>query len=376
MAIGLQSGVVEICRLDQPIPTSVTSLSMVQTSVPLSVSARNRRPCTSLAFSALNPNYLANGLDKFRSEYSLIIWDLTQSAPTFEASATDDHFDALTEPLPNPSGLSNRLTRHPMHPQARSTSSGTTISGRPNDAHGLTNRGASALRKPIQDQSNPYGQYCPAEGINSCVFQPRSSWEVVAGVYNRLIRYFDLRVPTKAVREAPTKAVRGICCDPIDGNLIASLDESGVHVWDRRNHIQPILIFQEDDAGFDGDVVNSLESSHSHLPQKVTGVEFCNTRRGVIGTTTREGSYVRLWDLIGGNSFDDYHNNEAFDSSSEQTSSNVQGDWAANQGSWNESRMTPSDVARRGSTMEDHMPILASTRRSMQPSHFVYSRLI
>jgi hypothetical protein len=53
------------------------------------------------------------------------------------------------------------------------------------------------------------------------------------------------------------------------------------------------------------------------------------------------------------------------DAYSEQTSSQAQVEWAANHGSWSESRRAPSDAVRRDSTMDDNMPVLASTRRSM-----------
>lgn len=364
----------DICRLDHAIPTSETSLSAQQTPVTLSINSRNRRPCTSLAFCRLNPNLLANGLDKFRTEYGLVIWDLEQSAPAFEASAIDDHFDRLTDPLPNPVSFSGRMPRSALNPHPRSASSSSTIAARnAQELQRLGSRGKT-YQKPMQDTSNPSGQWCQAEGINSCVFQSNSSWEVVAGVNNRLIRYFDLRVRSKAVNEAQTKAVRGICCDPMDGNLIASLDDIGVHVWDRRRHTQPIMMFQEEDAGIDLDALITNAIPHAPTVGRITGVEFCNTRRNVIGTTTRDGSYVRLWNLVNGDTTagqdmlqDDY---------SESTDFQPQNDWEG-RGTWNDSHMTPSEDRRQGSN-EDRSPILAGTSRSMNlfTSSFVLLKIL
>jgi WD repeat-containing protein mio len=357
---------VDICRLDHAIPTSETSLSAQEPPVTLSISSRNRRPCTSLAFCKLNPNLLANGLDKFRTEFGLVIWDLEQSVPTFEASAIDDHFDRLTDPLPNPVGLSARMGRSALNSNPRSVSSTSTIAVRnAQDLHRIPSRVKSSFSRPVQDASNPSGQWCQAEGINSCVFQSNSSWEVVAGVNNRLIRYFDLRVRTKAVNEAQTKAVRGICCDPIDGNLIASLDDIGVHVWDRRRHTQPIMMFQEEDAGVDLDALITSAIPYAPTVGRITGVEFCNTRRNVLGTTTRDGSYVRLWNLING---DVTVGQDVFpDSYSESTDFQAPNDWDS-RAPWTESHMTPSED-RHQSSSEDRSPILASTSRSKRSSH-------
>ena len=350
----------DICRLDHAIRTSDTSLSAQQAPVTLSVNSRNRRPCTSLAFCRLNPNLLANGLDKFRTEFGLVIWDLEQSAPTFEASAIDDHFDRLTDPLPNPVGFPGRVTKS-LHSNPRSVSSTSTIGVRNvQELHRMPPRGKTSFSKSVQDTNHPGGQWCQAEGINSCVFQYNSSWEVVAGVNNRLIRYFDLRVRTKAVNEAQTKAVRGICCEPIDGNLIASLDDIGVHVWDRRRHTQPIMMFQEEDAGVDLEAMVTSAIPHAPSVGRITGVEFCNTRRNVIGTITRDGSYVRLWNLING---DTTVGQDMFpDDYSESTDFQPPTDWDT-RGTWNEPHMTPSDDHRQGST-EDRSPILINTSRS------------
>ncbi|KAG8834476.1 hypothetical protein FRC17_008532 [Serendipita sp. 399] len=358
LAIGLQDGVVTICRLDQIIPVSGTSVSTTKTSASLSISSRNRRPCTSLAFCKLNPNLLANGLDKYRTEYSLVIWDLEQSASIFEASAIDDHFDKLTGPLLNHSGYPSRLARSGLHPRSNSSSS-NTVAGKPSsDLTRVPSRGKSSFQKQIQD--GPTGLYCEGEGINSCVFQPQSSWEVVAGVNNKLIRYFDLRVRTKAVREAPTRAVRGICCDPMDGNLLASLDETGVHVWDRRKHMQPVVVFREEDAGLDLPTVIANPVPQAQSIGRITGVEFCNTRRNILGTITRDGGYVRLWSLVEGEpvGFDGLNH----DDRSESIELQARGDWSA-RGTYSGTGTTPSE-GRRQSPVDEYGMILSSTRRT------------
>lgn len=317
---------------------------------------RNRRACTSLAFCELNPNLLANGLDKSRSEYALLIWDLEASAPTFKASDIDESFDRLVNPLPNP----GRLPKSSLHLHPRSVASnGTITSGQERG----TSRAKAVYQRPMPDPSStPRGQYCLAEGINSCVFQTNSSWEVVAGVNNKLIRYFDLRVPNKAVREAPTKAVRGICCDPMEGNLIASLDDVGVHVWDRRKHTYPVLMFQEEDAGVDIDAMIANAIPQAPSVGRITGVEFCNTRRNVLGTTARDGSYVRLWDLVTG---EQHGESQVIQDHYSETDSQVpeSSEWAARE-SHPSTHITPSADDRRHGAVEEPGPMLTSTHRS------------
>lgn len=360
LAVGLQTGVVDICRLDQPIPTSPTSLSTIQPPVSLSISSSKRRPCTSLAFCELNPNLLAHGLDKLHTEYSLVIWDLEQSAPSFQASAIDDQFDRLSDPLPNASGFTSRLHKAVLRAPPPSTVSASTIAAKDlQEFQRVPSRAKSAIYKPVQDQNHPSGQYCQAEGINACVFQANSSWEVVAGVNNRLMRYFDLRVRNKAVRQTPTNAVRGICCDPMDGNLIASLDpEKGVYIWDRRKHTHPILMFQEEDAGFDSEALITNSTGAIPFTGKISAVEFCNSRRNVLGTTTRDGSCVRLWNLVTGE-YD--KQDEADDDASEITDAQMQA-WDT-RASGHNSTATPSEEQHTSSS-EDLGPILSGTRRT------------
>ncbi|KAG8827421.1 hypothetical protein FRC19_003219 [Serendipita sp. 401] len=358
LAIGLQDGVVTIGRLDQVMPVSGTSVSTTKTSASFSISSKNRRQCTSLAFCKLNPNLLANGLDKCRTEYSLVIWDLEQSASVFEASAIDDHFDKLTGPLINHAGYPSRLARSGLHPRSSSSSSNTVAAKPGSDLTRVPSRGKSTYPKPHQE--GPTGLYCEAEGINSCVFQPQSSWEVVAGVNNKLIRYFDLRVRTKAVREAQTRAVRGICCDPVDGNLLASLDETGVHVWDRRKHMQPVMVFQEEDAGLDLATMIANPMPQAQAMGRITGVEFCNTRRNILGTTTRDGGYVRLWSLVEGEPIG--LDGLLHDDRSESTDLQTRSDWAI-RGSYAGTGTTPSE-GRRQTPVDEGGMILSATRRT------------
>jgi WD40 repeat protein len=358
--VGLQTGVVDICRLDQPIPTSPTSLSTIQAPVSLSIGSSKRRPCTSLAFCELNPNLLAHGLDKLHTEYSLVIWDLEQSAPSFQASAVDEEFDRLSDPLPNAGGYTSRLHKAVLRAPPPSTVSASTIAAKDlQEFQRVPSRGKGGIYRPVQDQNHPSGQYCQAEGINACVFQANSSWEVVAGVNNRLMRYFDLRVRNKAVRQTPTNAVRGICCDPMDGNLIASLDpEKGVYVWDRRKHTHPILVFQEDDAGHDPD---ALIMSTTNTVPKISAIEFCNSRRNVLGTTTRDGNCVRLWTLVTGEAYEKEDSGD--DDESEITDAVTQA-WDV-RASGHNSTATPSEELH--SSSEDVGPILSATKRSMNP---------
>jgi WD repeat-containing protein mio len=363
LAIGLRSGVVDICRLDQALPISDTSFQTTQAPVSLSMAAvRNKRTCTSLAFCQLNPNLLANGLDRSKSEYALLIWDLESSAPIFKASAVDNDFDRLTNPLPN----SGRLPKSSLHLQPRSVipSSGLAPILPGQELQRAPSRSRAAYQRPMPDPaSTPRGQFCQAEGINSCVFQTHSSWDVVAGVNNKLIRYFDLRVNNKAVKDAKTRAVRGICCDPIDGNLIASLDDVGVHVWDKRQHTYPILTFQEEDAGVDMNALITRSIPHAPSVGRITGVEFCNTRRNILGTTTRDGSYVRLWNLVTGEQHGEAQVIHDRDSEITDSQAQTSNDWVARDGRL-DLHATPSASGRQHNVAEDLGPILTGTRRS------------
>lgn len=73
MAIGLSNGKVDLIRVE----SSNAGNNNVYTSGPsVTLPLRNSRACNSLAFSQADPNYLAVGLDKVRSDCSLVIWDV------------------------------------------------------------------------------------------------------------------------------------------------------------------------------------------------------------------------------------------------------------------------------------------------------------
>lgn len=354
--------------MNEGISTTPAALMATQTVITLSISKGNRRPSTCLAFCNLNANLLANGLEKFRTEPSLVVWDVAQSASIFEASIPDEHFDKIwSKPAPFASAHSVRL-QHPPVPGVRSASSAAStvmsLATRTPDMHFSRDssvKGATtpANKRPIQDTTHPFGQYCQADAINSCAFLPHSPSQIIAGVNGRLLRVYDVRSQqTKAVMEAATRAVRGLCCDPMEGYRVAGFDEAGVQVWDIRRPGFPILSFQEEDAGLDTEAKEA--DGYMLTPgNQITGVEFCNTRRGVIGTTTRDGHYVRLWDVIDENGSEYYQ--ISGDNFSERDGTGTT-ESVASQRHY-ERTTTSESVHSQDQFSQDNAPCLAGTRR-------------
>ncbi|XP_039248186.2 GATOR2 complex protein MIOS-A-like [Styela clava] len=141
------------------------------------------KPCTALAWNHGQPSLLAMGMDRSRSENSLLIWDLSSG----HGSDVDD-----------------------------------------------AKNGKQAHR--------PQYETCYAEAVNSTLWSKNDSKTVIAGVSNKSLRMYDLRnirSPTSAVT---TRAVFGLCQDPCLDTQFASYFENQLYTWDYRNFSKPAAV--------------------------------------------------------------------------------------------------------------------------------------
>lgn len=224
-------------------PNAIRSPSVVTLPV------RTSRTCNTLAFSYLDPNYLAVGLDKVRGDPSLVIWDI------------------------------------------ETVSSGLSTSSAPHQ--GAFSRPQPLLPRSVRGDKSTIQQWAHAEVVTSLAFLPNTTSLLVAGVSHRWLRLFDLRnssSPTNPLTTA-TKSVHGISVDPFDPNRIACFGEDGaVRVWDYRWFGSPILTFTERDAVADG--------ANPRGTTAISGIEFSNSRRGTIATIQKDAVQVRFWDTV------------------------------------------------------------------------------
>ena len=221
---------------------------------------------TCLSFSPLDPNYLATGYERHRSDYSLLIWDLA-SALSVVPPDGDEQWQRPIDRLE----VSNPLARNSSEP------------------------------KHIQ-------HYCPSEQVNDVAFLP-GSHQLLASANNKVIRLYDLRVPSPtkgssfprepslanlagAAYQWSTRAVLGLSPDPSHDFRFASYESSPggsagtVRLWDSRK---------------------SGETMSFDVRGGVTGLEWYGGEAGFaeLGVGTRDG--IALWDIIDGPVADESH---------------------------------------------------------------------
>ncbi|KAG0717097.1 GATOR complex protein MIOS [Chionoecetes opilio] len=131
---------------------------------------KNARPVNSLAWSSQEPQLLAAGLDKVRTDHSVVVCDVTR--PGQASSYTFDQ---------------------------RNSSSGEVL-------------------KPLMEYGN-------AETAHSVAFSLHTARTLMAGMNNKQIRLFDLR-ENKMCASTNTKAVYGICTDIHNQHRFASFFEN------------------------------------------------------------------------------------------------------------------------------------------------------
>jgi WD40 repeat protein len=225
---------------------------------------KHSRPATAVAFSPVDPNYLATGHDRHRSDYSLQIWDVS---------------DALSHLSPEHNGSDWRRPAERLdvtNPQAN------------------INLQAKDPKKPTEYR--PIQQYCPNETINSLCFLHSDIHSLLVGANSKAVRLYDLRLPPgPAAGTSPRdqsivpgvsaqwlgRAVNGLTADPRRGERFASYElNTGnciVKVYDVRKPGEETISFKVDGS--------------------VVALEWLNDGRLAAGS--REHG-VTVWDLVDG----------------------------------------------------------------------------
>lgn len=226
---------------------------------------------TALSFCPADPNYLATGYERHRSDYSLLIWDLSTSLAS----------------LP-PDGNANWQ--------------------RPLDRLEVTNPTARDATRLNPSEPRHIQHYCPSEHVNSLAFLPTGQ-QLLASANNKVIRLYDLRTPGPTQNAPPkdpstaltagaslqwhTRAVSSLLPDPLHASRFASFEASpggsasSVRLWDSRKPNVEVLSFDVRGA--------------------VLGMEWLQVTNSVarLGVGTREG--VAIWDIVSGTTVDEEH---------------------------------------------------------------------
>lgn len=247
LALGLSTGRSALYDLSP----STLSPSPNVPSVPLAIlQIKHLRPVTSLSFSPVDPSYLAVGLERHRSDHSLLIYDVSDAM-------------ALSPP-------DLETAQHWARPDLRLES---------------TNSQSYTTKEPRHVQA-----YCPSELVNSVAFMS-TGYEVLASTNNRTIRLFDLRAQTGsskadtatgASHSWTTRAVYGLSPDPLAPERFASFEPaqgqqpSVVRLWDVRRAGE-VLSWELHDGA----------------------VELEWDGRGGLGVAMKNGG-VQVWDVASG----------------------------------------------------------------------------
>jgi WD40 repeat protein len=217
VATGLSSGrtvLLNISPATLALPANNTTPSSSQFTV-AQLSVKHIRAVTAVAFSPVDSNYLATGYDRHRSDYSLLIWDVS---------------DAISRLQPE----NNSSWRRPL------------------DRLDVNNPQAKDPRW-LPTEPRPIQQYCPNETINSLCFLHSDIHSLLVGANGKSIRLYDLRAPNPppagtsprdnsvipgVSAQWATRAVNGLAADPNRGERFASFElnsgECVVKVFDVR----------------------------------------------------------------------------------------------------------------------------------------------
>lgn len=150
---------------------------------------KHPRQCNAVLFNRNDSQLIATGLDKFRSDSSVLIWDINK----FSNSDSNN---------------SGRLAVNTMAP-------------------------AVELVKPV-------AEFGMSELANSLAWFHGASRLLACGMNMKNIKIYDMRDPNKMINSTLTKAVYGISINPHEDRHLASFFDTVIYLWDLRNFEKPI----------------------------------------------------------------------------------------------------------------------------------------
>ncbi|OXU30787.1 hypothetical protein TSAR_008781 [Trichomalopsis sarcophagae] len=182
LAVGQANGKVILTTFG---PTAFDSLGLAgKELVP-----KHARQCNAVAWNPVDSNLIVSGLEKYRTDQSLLLWDVMKSPSSSERT---HHYNASQ-----------------------------TESVRP-----LAEAGVS-------------------ETINSLAWFYNEPKCLVAGVNNKQLKIIDFRDPVKIANTTPTKAVYSLAVNPHnDFHLVSHIDNQ-ITIWDTRYFEKPVLTLSQ-----------------------------------------------------------------------------------------------------------------------------------
>lgn len=199
---------------------------------------RHSRHCNAVQFNPTEHNLIAAGLDKYRSDNSILIWDINKFNSNNEASH------------------SGRMAVNTMAP-------------------------AVELVKPI-------AEFAPSEVTYSLAWFYGSSKLLASGMNGKNIKIFDLRDPNKMVNSTSTKGVFNVCTNPNDDTHLASFYDNQICLWDMRNFEKPIVFIPQNKPVVKIEWCPTKYSSLASLQRDSSVINLYDIKQTVVSTDELE----------------------------------------------------------------------------------------
>ncbi|XP_015608765.1 GATOR complex protein MIOS-B [Cephus cinctus] len=178
LAVGQANGKVVLTTFG---PTAFDSLGLTGKEL----APKHARQCNAVAWNPVDPNLIVCGLDKYRTDHSVLLWDVLKSPFDIE-----------------------RIHHH-------STSQSDSV-------------------RPISESGISETAHSLAWFNN----EPRC---LVVGINNKHLKIIDFRDAVKVVNATPTKAVYSLSVDPHNDYHLVSHIENQITIWDTRYFEKPVL---------------------------------------------------------------------------------------------------------------------------------------
>ena len=269
---------------------------------------RFQRVCFSAAWNPLQPQQVAAGLDKVRSDYGVLVWDVTRGAGGPRSAGAADpggtpRSGSKAGIAPSPAASTESLRNSPGPGLNAQYSPAPTMRGAGAHArHGADFSSSLSFDLSavgaVPSVEEPVAQLGNSEAATSIGWVGGAPSCLLVGTGFRWLRMYDLRAREASVGSpilschAHTKAVYGVSFDPFhEMRVVTHSDDADgvVKGWDLRALKDNTPLFT---VACGGGGRGSGSASRG-----VLHVGWCPTRRGLLSTIVEGSNTLYLWEV-------------------------------------------------------------------------------
>ncbi|CAG8617707.1 13046_t:CDS:10, partial [Acaulospora morrowiae] len=191
------------------------------------LSIKSTRSCNAMAFCPYEPRLLAVGYERWRTEYSLLIWDVEQARiiNSFGDNKNSGANSSFNEPSIKIGGTNGPNSQNDIGDLGIQ---GTMVAA---DGQVISRPSIVTSHSRIEDM-RPKNTYGFGENVVSCSWYSNRK-RLVSGVQSKNLKFYDLRKEGHT-HVIPTRAVYGVTGDPHREHRIASYEDGNIYLWDDR----------------------------------------------------------------------------------------------------------------------------------------------